>query len=79
MHTEPRYSETPRKTSLRKLFVSPYGATVFPIFVLVVGFLSPYTALAAHELNMILLNAQKELKEKTWERSAQQFEQLLFT
>jgi len=31
------------------------------------------------ELNMILHNAQKELKEKTWERSAQQFEQLLFT
>jgi len=36
-----RYSKNSRKISLRKLFVSPYGATVFPIFVLVVAFLFP--------------------------------------
>jgi hypothetical protein len=31
------------KINLRKLFVSPYGATIFPIFVLLVAFLLPPT------------------------------------
>lgn len=41
VYTNPGYSETTKKISLRKLFVSPYGATIFPIFVLVVAFLFP--------------------------------------
>jgi len=41
VYTASTHNETSRKISLRKLFVSPYGATVFPIFVLVVAFLFP--------------------------------------